>query len=350
MFRTKKKQLPDDFEALLQKGDLEELKRVFDKVDVNARGGIFKQTALAFRSCPDDLARWLAQRGADLGAPDKYGATPLHSRAGNGRGRIDVLLELGVDVNGAGADGRTPLHATADSCNAAAAALLLQHGARVDACDRAGMTPLARALQRCSNAQIDRTVALVEVLLAAGAQQTSDMRQAVARIGTNFEFYRSSFDPGSVDAVSAALDKLYGLFGVPAVPRRTLHAGSSPIVAQAARREDQFEELWDLLVPGSGSAATVQGEVVRIAGRICDELERNGGVNWDAAYGKMADAFATHVASGSPLAKPLLDESRELVKHLKRGDGDPRRLCELAVDWVAQNPAPLQLSLPGYER
>lgn len=39
----------------------------------------------------------------------------------------------------------------------------------------------------------------------------------------------------------------------------------------------QFSWLWDYLVPMGGSAETVQGEVVRIAGRIGGELFNNGG-------------------------------------------------------------------------
>ena len=244
----------------------------------------------------------------------------------------------------------TPLHAAAGAHNVAAAGVLLRHGARVDALNRERQTPLAYALQRCSNIEIQGMVALAELLLAAGARQTPEMKGSVARIGTNFEFHRSGFNPDTVEATSAALDRLYVLFGAPQVPRRILHDGRLPIVARGARWEDQHQELWDLLVPSSGPAVTVQGEVVRIAGRICAELERHGGINWDLGYRKMADAFAVHVASGVPLAEPLLAETRELVAQLKRKNGDPQRLCELAVSWVAQNPTPLELPPLDYDR
>src|SRR5262245_18368537 len=348
--KAKKKQLPKDFEALLVNSSLEELKILFDTYDINARGGVFKETALAFHQCPDELARWLVAQGADLGAGDRYGDTPLHSRARHWKGRIEVLLELGADVNHGENNRGTPLHAAAGSCNAGTARLLLQHGARVDALNRDGQTPLAYALQRCSNAAIEGMATLAEILLAAGARQTPDMPGLIARIGTDFEFHRSGFNPETVEATSAALDKLYVLFGAPPIPRRQMHDGESPIVARRGRWEDQYQELWELLIPSSGAAATVQGEVVRIAGRICDELERNGGINWDLAYRKMADAFLVHVASGVSLGEPLLTETRDLVAQLKRKQGDPRRLIELAVTWVAQNPTPMQLSPPDYDR
>ena len=64
----------------------------------------------------------------------------------------------------------------------------------------------------------------------------------------------------------------------------------------------------------------------------------------------MADAFLVHVASGVSLAEPLLIETRELVAQLKRKKGDARRLSELAVNWVAQNPMPLKVAPPNYDR
>lgn len=63
-----------------------------------------------------------------------------------------------------------------------------------------------------------------------------------------------------------------------------MHDGTSPIVATAATPEDRFDELWNLLVPSGGPSATVQGEVIRIAGKIHDEWHRNGGCNWDRDF------------------------------------------------------------------
>ncbi len=70
MTKAKKKLLPKNFEALLENGDIAQLKAVFDTCDVNARGGYGKQTALAFDKCPDALASWLVTQGADLSATD----------------------------------------------------------------------------------------------------------------------------------------------------------------------------------------------------------------------------------------------------------------------------------------
>lgn len=62
-----------DFGAgLLAAGELAALRAAFAGCDVNARGGVFKQTALAFVGCPDALSRWLVERGTDLSAGDAY--------------------------------------------------------------------------------------------------------------------------------------------------------------------------------------------------------------------------------------------------------------------------------------
>lgn len=350
MAKAKKKLLPKDFESLLDEGDLSKLQAVFDTCDVNARGGVSKRTALSFDRCPDDLARWLVAQGADVGAADAYGNTALHVRARGRRSRFDVLFELGADVHDDRASIGTALHAAADSCNAQSARVLLDHGARVDALNRDGQTPLERALRTCGNADLEHMVTLAEVLLDAGAARTPGMRTSVTEIGERFEFMRERFNPESVDAASAALERLYTLFDVPPVPRRQLHDAQSPIVVAAGTWQEQHQALWTQLVPGTGRAATVQGELIRISGRIAYELDHNGGGNWDADFRKMADAFAAFVRTGTSLPSADLSDVEALVHDVKRQSGDPAQLCRFAVAWVRLNPDPVKLEPPTYRR
>lgn len=369
MAKAKRKTLPKNFDELLRAPDLEALKAVFDNVDLNARGGVFKQSALAFNDCPDDLSRWLVEQGADLNSGDSYGETPLHSRSGHWQGNIAVLLELGADVNhDAGGQG-TPLHRAAGVGNIAAANMLLEYGADPNALNFRGQSPLTFALEKCSNAQIDRMAPMAELLLsvmtAAPVRKsfigrllggsngqstlvTPEMKSMVEKIGTNFEFHRAGFNPETVEAASSALERLYVLFGVPPVARRAMHDGKSTIVARSSTWQDKHQELWELLVPSSGAASTLQGEVIRISGRISDELERNGGVNWDADYRKMADALLDHLGSGNALSPSDLDSAARCVSEIKRKYGDPIELCRLALSWVELNPKPVNLQTPGY--
>ncbi len=263
MAKAKKKLLPKNFEKMLQEGDIVQLKSVFEACDVNARGGNSKQTAVAFDNCPDELARWLVAEGLDLSIFDCWGKTPLHSRSRSRLSRIDILLELGADVNciGATASVGTPLHTAASSYHVGNVRLLLSRGAQVDAVGSEGRTPLELALCHCRNNNLEDMAPLAECLLAAGARKTSRMKEYVEEVGKKFEFQRDNYNPDTVDAASAALDRLYELFDVPPVPRRIVHDGRSPITVKGASWQEQHEELWQLLIPGSGAAATVQGEV-----------------------------------------------------------------------------------------
>jgi hypothetical protein len=193
---------------------------------------------------------------------------------------------------------------------------------------------------------------LAEYLLAAGASRSPKMKVSIEEIGKRFEFHRSGFNPDSVDAASAALDRLYEIFEVKPVPRRALHDAKSPIVVKAGSWQQQHRALWELLVPSSGPAATVQGEVIRISGRIAHELDGNGGINWDADFRRMADAFLEHLQEGNPLSSAELAAAGEVVTKVKckSGDTNTMRMAQLAVAWVLQNPTPISLEPPAYTR
>lgn len=49
----------------------------------------------------------------------------------------------------------------------------------------------------------------------------------------------------------------------------------------------EHDRLWRALVPAQGQAATLQGELIRIAGKLTDQAYRNGNCNWDADHERM---------------------------------------------------------------
>ena len=245
MVEPKRTTLPENFEAMLAIGDVGLLKGVFEDCSLDARGGEFGQTALAFSACPDELARWLVERGADLGASDCFGETPLHARAGEERGPVDVLLELGANVNHDAGGRATPLHNAASCGNLGAARALLRHNANPDAINADGHTALYVALQHCSIGMIVRLAPMADLLLSAMAQPprpegiisvmgrsgwprsavTDEMQSAVIELGAEFEFHRPRCSPQVVEATTFALEHLYELFRVRRVaPRTYFHA------------------------------------------------------------------------------------------------------------------------------
>ena len=115
---------------------------------------------------------------------------------------------------------------------------------------------------------------------------------------------------------------------------------------------EQHDALWQLLVPGSGKAQTLQGEAIRLSVRLAREIMDNGGANWDADFRKMLTALVNTFGAGAALAPDALEEAARIARLLHDGNGDdePERLMKLAVLWVRANPVPLPLGKPDYKR
>ena len=349
----KKKTLPKNFKELIEKGNFEALKAVFDDCELDARGGFDKETALHFYNVPDDLVRWLVEQGLDINTPtNTYRRTPLSEHARVGSGTVDLLLELGADIEASEYDGDTPLHIAAGFSRADTVRTLIAHGANIHAKNRSGLTPLGKSLAQCRNADISWAAEVAAILLDAGAEVTPRMKEDILRIGKEFEFHRESFNKDLLAETDAGLTRLYELFGVERVAMRRTHDGVSPIVVDSANWQRAYSELWDYLVPSQGAAKTVQGEVIRITGRVSHEISDNGGANWDADFRKMLDALVKHLGSGAPLERDELTEATRLAADLRSGshdDGLPR-LAELSVRWVSNNPTPIPLGKVDYKR
>ncbi|MBD8032955.1 ankyrin repeat domain-containing protein [Solibacillus merdavium] len=346
----KKKTLPKNFSELIEAGDISALKEVFVHCELDARGGYSKSTALSFFNIPDEFVRWLVEQGADINASDSYGKTALHNHAKSWRGNTELLLELGANIEANDYQNETPLFAAAGSFNPNAVSILVAKGANISAENKKKQTPLEKALSFCRNIDIVNMAKVADILLKAGATKTQKMKDSIKRIGNEFEFYREGFNPEFLNQTDEALLHLYELFDVPPVEKRITHDDSSPITVKTKGWQAQHNELWNLLIPSQGHAKTVQGEVIRITGKVSYEILDNGGVNWDNQFRKMLNSLDQYFSMGTPLHPATLQEVKTLVKELHNGNNDPTRLCELAVQWVLSNPNPISLEQPGYKR
>lgn len=350
----KRKTLPKDFGDIINSKDFDAFKKVFETSEINARGGYGKATALSFYRIPNEFVHWLIENGADMESVDTYQRTALHEQSSLRGGDISVFLELGANVHAVDTYADTPLHFAAGSgFNPTAIKLLIEHGADAKALNTYKQTPLEKALSRASNIDLPNLVEVAKLLLAVDNTITQKMKDTVTRKGEDFEFHRENFNKDYLKETDEALNNLYKIFDVTPVKRRIMHDGVTPIVVNGTW-EEQYEELWELLIPSNGSAHTVQGEVVRISGKVRDEIYRNGGGNWDADFRKMLDALLVHFSSGNPLGSDELAKAEEIVKYIrKNGDGDDddiHFLCELATRWVQKNPNPVKLAKPNYRR
>ncbi len=349
---NKRKTLPKNFDDMLKNENIDALKAVFDKCELDAYGGYYKQTALAYTGIPDELTCWLVDQGADINAKDSYGNIPLHRQSTAWHSNIQLLIDLGADIEAVNNQGETPLHTAACAFIPEHVQMLVNNRAVVDAQNKRGFTPLSMALGQCQNLHIKRMAEITEILINAGASITTEMKKEVERIGKSFEFFRNDISADILDEMETGLASLYDAFNVPPVPKREVHDGLKQIKVRTKRWQDQHQELWELLVPGSGPAKTVQGEAIRITGRVSDEIYRNGGANWDGDYRKMLKALQQFLSSGTPLTPKQLKESASLIKILHDGAGEEEaaRLTELTVKWVLTNPTPVPLEEVDYNR
>ena len=346
----KKKTLPANFYELLEAKDLDALKAVFNECELNAYDRrSFNKPALSFYDVPLELMDWLIAQGADVNVKDEYNRTPLYYHAQvNNVEKVALLLEKGADIESKAAYDETPLFGA--GYHPEVTALLIAKGADVKAKNDMKHTPMEAMLHTVQSIDISKAAKTAELYLKAGLKPTKFTKEQITRIGEDFEFHREKFNPEYLEETDAGLQQLYKLFNVPPVPRRIQHDGQSSIILTGDTWEKRYMQAWDSLVPSNGSAATVQGEVVRIAGRINLELLRNAMGNWDKEYRKMLTAISSYLQQGNPLSESELAEVTDIQKHILEDDGTgTQRLCELATAWVVQNPQPIALGKVNYK-
>ena len=171
-----------------------------------------------------------------------------------------------------------------------------------------------------------------------------------------FEFAKSGMTDEYRQSGETEIQSLCKLFEVDPPKPIVKHDGVSPIIVDRTMNIGQIHDaLWEYLVPPKGKCDTVQGEVIRITGRIGDEVYRNGGINWDGEYRKMLDALKEYFEMGSPLAGADMDRLKEATVMINKSkacgcESDVGVIQELAVKWVSENSDPIRLGSVSYDR
>lgn len=350
---AKRKTLPKDFEQLVQTASDEDIKKVLGKCDINAYGGYNKGNALEF-PLSEEMMRWLIEQGIDINYVDQYGYTPLLYHAGrmSSEKQAIALVKLGADITATqGLDRETVMHVAVKTGNLELVKCLIQVGADAEVTSRSGETPLERAFHWARTFDLIKLAPVAEYLIGIGVPVTDKIRTYMRSAAEDIEFRRKDMSPDIMPELDRAMESLYGLLGVASVPRRVEYDGTSPIVIHEKRWQKQHKELWNLLVPGSGHAGTVQGEVIRISGKLAYEILDNACCNWDSDFKSMANALYRYICMGTPLDA---DEQREfagLINGIKDADEtDINRLTELSVKWVTLNLNPMAVGELDYKR
>ena len=355
MAKAKRKTLPTNFTEILEKGSFEEQRAVFDSCALDAyERGYSHDTALHQYAIKEELARYLVAEGLNINTPNAYGRTPLYTHSTVGAPLVAVLLELGADVNLANNDGCTPLFTALANARVDTVKLLLEHGADIKHKNQAKQNALEYGLSLTSNASIPDMLQCAKLMLDAGTKVTKSMQKSVKAIGDNFERYREAFNKDLLATTDAALNELYKLFDVEPAAKHITHDGTQCITITGNTSQEQFNNLWDALVPPQGPAKTVQGEAIRIAGRVRSEFYRNGGANWDREYRSMLNALIKHLGTHNALSEDDLARAKEIAHTINgKGDFDESILDELAllaVTWIKHNLEPVTLKTPAYKR
>lgn len=353
----REQQLPRELEEALKAGDMQKAKQLFSRCEPNAvriSSNIFSLSPM-----PREFALWAKEQGADVNFRKGGGRTPIFDII-RMDGDVALLIELGADLTAAGDDGWTPLHYAVSRGRKKAARTLLKAGAAIEARTKGfeglgAFTPLELTLIEPNLSSI-RKLDICRFLLDRGAGMTDRSRLFASAFSTAFYRHTGKKKPSpSLQRQEAALQELCALFRAAAVREAGFHDGVSPVlVTNVPGFKDNFRELWDFLVPPRGRAQTAQGEVIRIAGRIEDELMRNGGMNWDEDYREMLSTFRRYMYLDDPSGRQPDSRIEEIVEGLK--DGDVRDgliwwLCNYcAVHWVRDHPEVMPPLEAGYTR
>jgi len=108
--------------------------------------------------------------------------------------------------------------------------------------------------------------------------------------------------------------------------------------------------LWNVFVPADGQADTLQGELIRIAGKLTGQAFRNGNMNWNADYEKMWRFVGRHLDEPATFTDDERGLIREKIEEIIRDHKTPDLsgegcsyyiISEKVADWCIARPMPI---------
>jgi hypothetical protein len=274
---------------------------------------------------------------------NELGRSPLWDAAFSGDLRtVQRYLDAGADPNIGDFERMTPLYIAAYYAHLEAVKLLLEHDADPNLVDCNGVPPLQPVTHQAGLVSgTDQHLAFVDLLLRHGADP--DHKNKWGATPRDFAKHGSQ----ELRALFAGVKPSHK---APGPGRRA----PTPGEVSGTRDETYFwtihTRLWDELVPPSGPAKTVQGEIIRIVGKLTREAYTNGNVNWGPSCTVMWKFVARTLNDPQTFTDTERARIKEWVKVIIRdrhrpdvsGDGSPYYLvAEKAVAWVLAHPNPI---------
>lgn len=360
-----RKTLPADIEQIIASGDAEAVAQAVARCEIGAylRGSAYEPRLMHFPAS-EEITDFLLARGEDINSRDRYQRTPIHARVQSRcLDQIPLLIARGGDINARDTSDQTALFDVVERFPVADVSRMIAWGADplVVADSRVyGKATLVENVVAWHNfLDTPRALTVIRLLLSVGApvgERVPTALRSMDRMRCTFITHGrpDHLSQSRVDEASAALSELCALFGV-----EQREAQRAPVVGERLELDPSvpalrhYGELWDLLVPDSGQCRTLQGEVIRIAGRVGHEVYDNGGINWDRSFGKLLDQYLGVVRSGLPMLPASVARAEAAVASLKGRSMSHQAvddITELAVEWVRLNPVLVESDLPDVER
>lgn len=349
--------LPEDFYEIMERGDPEEIKAVFQDKEMlkflTESKEIYHNPLFRYSPCTE-IYKWFVEQGFDINMKVKGEGYPIHYHAHCLYNNVEGIILAGGNVEAVLGSDTTPIKVAAEALQPSSMSVLLRYGADVHSDNPEwGLLDTVISEWRRELSLTLRALECMELLINAGVEVEERMKEPIIAICMDFDRCRDSIytKDGNIQPLDDAVDRVCELFGVER-PASVVHDGKSPITVTSTNWRDQHAELWDKLVPGSGKCKTVQGEVVRIGGKINVEIFKQGGVHWDAEFRKMLNALKKYYEMGTIPDEAEHKEALELIKKINGdSDGDDvLRLCEINIHWVLANPEPIELGEVDYKR
>lgn len=271
---------------------------------------------------------------------------------------IRYLINKGISPIAKDSRGMTPLHYALLGKNIEVAKLLLQEGADPNARDiNGGLIPFRIA---CCIYPFNKE--LVELFLQHGADIyiTDNVTGEPYLDMLNKSKFEERKDVR--DFLNEYEAKLKAEGKLPPKPERKvpildkpLHDGKSEITVKVSDNWlDQYKELWKLLVPKQGKAITVQGEVIRICGKLEHEILDNGRINWDNDFELMCKELRKYLLTcGNLLSEEENKKIKNIILKIKKDtvkEKDFDKLTEFCTKWILLNTTPIELKTVLYNR
>ena len=92
----------------------------------------------------------------------------------------------------------------------------------------------------------------------------------------------------------------------------------------------------------------MQGEAIRIVGRLSHEILNNGGMNWDEDFRAMRNYLAEILSGGKPADAAVIAQIKKISPNTDEAVFE--NIAKVVVEWILDNPDPIRLGEVGYRR